>query len=98
MVTESTFFDCQFHLRSSLRYSMVDSLPDIGNVIILYHVIHIHYNYVARPGKTDHLGTFIVLRNVNLNNLNNSLSYNSAVVNSRGMEIALEIQHLFSFK
>ena len=51
--------------------------------------------YVTRPGKTDHLGTFIVLRSVNLNN---SLSYNSAVVNSRGMEIAMEIQHLFSFK
>ena len=52
-------------------------------------------HFVTGPGKTDHVGTFIVLRTVNLNN---SLSYNSAVVNSRGMELALEIQHLFSFK
>ena len=51
--------------------------------------------YVTGPGKTDHVGTFIVLRTVNMNN---SLSYNSAVVNSRGMKLALEIQHLFSFK
>ena len=42
-------------------------------------------------GKTDHLCTFIVLRNVNLEN---SLSYDLAVVCSRSMGLALEIKHL----
>ena len=51
--------------------------------------------YVTGFEKTDHLCTFIVLKNVNLKN---SLSYNSAIISSRGMGLALEIQHLFSFK
>ena len=51
------------------------------------------YVYVTGFLKTDHLNTFIVLRNINLKN---SLSYNSAVVSSRSMGLALEIQHLFS--
>ena len=50
---------------------------------------------MTRPGKTNHLRTFIVLRNINLKN---SPSYNLAVVSSRDMGLALEIQHLFSFK
>ena len=48
-----------------------------------------------RPGKTNHLRTFIVLRNVNSKT---SLSYNLAVISSRGMGFTLEIQHLFSFE
>ena len=31
IIIESTRFNCQFYLRSSLRYSMIDTLPDIGN-------------------------------------------------------------------
>ena len=50
---------------------------------------------MTRQGKTNQLGTFIVLRNVNLKN---SQSHNSAVVSSRGMGFALQIQHFFSFK
>ena len=46
-------------------------------------------------GKTNHLCNLIVLRNVNLKN---SLSYNSTIVSSRSTGLALEIQHLFSFK
>ena len=45
-------------------------------------------------GKTDQLGTFIVLRNVNLKNSR----YNSVIVSGRSMGLALEIKHLFSFK
>ena len=47
--------------------------------------------YVTGFGKSDRLRTFIVLRNVN-----NSLSYNSAIVSSRSMGLTLEIQHLFN--
>ena len=31
IIIESTRFNCQFYLRSSLRYSMIDTPPDIGN-------------------------------------------------------------------
>ena len=63
----------------------------------LYHIMVQTFNdmYVTRLGKTDQLGTFIVLRSVNLKN---SQSHNLAVVSSKGMGLALETQHLFSFK
>ena len=31
IIIESTRFNCQFYLRSSLQYSMIATLPDIGN-------------------------------------------------------------------
>ena len=43
IIIESTRFNCQFYLRSSLRYSMIDTLPDIGNddIVTLQQLLHV---------------------------------------------------------
>lgn len=50
-VTESTRFNCRFYLRSSLRYSMVDTIPDIGkhyNTTLHANIgLYLHYMYIG---------------------------------------------------
>ena len=48
-VTESTRFNCRFYLRSSLRYSMIDTLPDIGNddIVTLQYLRTTYCTYIC---------------------------------------------------
>ena len=71
--------------KTYLKWMLTYLLPTCGGCLWIRTL-----TIVIRPGKIDHFGTSIVLKNINLKT---SLSYNSAVVSSRCTGLALETQH-----
>ena len=57
IIIENTRFNYQFYWRSSLRYSIIDTLPDIGNddIVTLQQLLHVIIMYCIYVYKTSTL-------------------------------------------